>query len=203
MINYYSTKNVNAISLIISIIVFFLINSIWTNTDKIKFKVSFNSNQIQENVISSDTTIEKEISITQETTKEKSNWTIEIPSINLYAEIAEGTTKEVMDEYVGHFTETSTREGNVGLAAHNRGYKVNYFQNLKELEYGAEIIYKNKDFEKVYVVETIEIIKNTDWTYLEKTEENKITLITCVENMPEYRRCIQGEEKTESEEFKY
>ena len=28
-----------------------------------------------------------------------------------------------------------------------------------------------------------------------KTEENRITLITCVENEPEYRRCIQGIEK--------
>ena len=38
------------------------------------------------------------------------------------------------------------------------------------------------------------IIENTDWTYLEDTEENTITLITCVENEPKYRRCIQGEE---------
>ena len=30
--------------------------------------------------------------------------------------------------------------------------------------------------------------------YLENTEENRITLITCVENQKEYRRCIQAEE---------
>ena len=27
-----------------------------------------------------------------------------------------------------------------------------------------------------------------------ETKENRITLITCVENMPEYRLCIQAEE---------
>ena len=31
--------------------------------------------------------------------------------------------------------------------------------------------------------------------FLEKTEENTITLITCVENEPEYRRCVQAIEE--------
>lgn len=196
-----STRNVNTISLIISIIIFLSINTIFLSTDKIKFHVDFNSSQLQENVSSSSSDnssiATQEDSIAKDT-KEKeqtsSNWTIEIPSINLKAEIAEGTTKEVMDKFVGHFTETSAKKGNVGLAAHNRGYKVNYFENLKNIDYGAKIIYKNKDFQNVYHVETIEVIKNTDWSYLENTEENKITLITCVENQPEYRRCIQGVE---------
>lgn len=199
----YTTKNVNAISLIISIIIFYLINSFWLNFDKMKFQVSFNSAQIQENIISGEIT-EKENSITQKTQESIGtvpDWTIEIPSINLFAEINEGTTKGVMESFVGHFIETPVANGNVGLAAHNRGYKVNYFQNLKDLEYGAEIKYTYKTFTKTYIVDTIEIIKNTDWTYLENTEENRITLITCVENQSEYRRCIQGEEKEESEEF--
>ena len=45
---------------------------------------------------------------------------------------------------------------------------------------------------KEYKVEKISIIKDTDWNCLENTEKNIITLITCVENQPEYRRCIQG-----------
>ena len=39
-----------------------------------------------------------------------------------------------------------------------------------------------------------EIIHQTDWRYIENTEDNRITLITCVENMYEYRRCIQAVE---------
>ena len=128
-------------------------------------------------------------------TKNNNNWSIEIPKINLKAQIAEGTSKEIMDEYVGHFEETKNDKGNIGLAAHNRGYKVNYFQNLKKLKEGDEIIYKYKNIQRTYIVKTLKIIKDTDWSYLENTNENKITLITCVENEPEYRRCVQGIEK--------
>ena len=100
-----------------------------------------------------------------------------------------------MSRSVGHFEDTPREQGNIGLAAHNRGYEVNYFENLKSVKIGDEIIYQYNDFKMIYEIDTIEIIKDTDWSYLEKTDENKITLITCVENEPEYRRCIQGIEK--------
>lgn len=124
-------------------------------------------------------------------------WQIEIPKISLIANISEGTTKEVLNKYVGHFEITSKEQGNVGLAAHNRGYDVNYFKDLKSLKAGDEIIYKHKNFEKIYEVSKCRIIKDTEWEYLEQTEENMLTLITCVENQPEYRRCIQAIEKEE------
>lgn len=101
--------------------------------------------------------------------------------------------KSKLDNYVGHFEESATKKGNICLAAHNRGYKNNYFENLKKLKIGDEIFYKNNEYEQKYVVSKHEIIKDTDWVNLENTEEDKITLITCVENEPNYRRCIQGE----------
>lgn len=119
-------------------------------------------------------------------------WQIEIPKINLIAPISEGTSQEVMLEYVGHFENTEEWKGNVGLAAHNRGYPINYFSNLKDLEIGDEIIYKTKYGIKRYKITLSIIITDTDWSYLQETEENKITLITCVENQPSNRRCIQG-----------
>ena len=97
-----------------------------------------------------------------------------------------------MDQYVGHFEHTNKQEGNVGLIAHNRGYPVNYFSDIKELDLGSQIIYTCENFTKKYIVDLITIVKDTDWSYLEKTKENKITLITCVENEPDYRRCIQA-----------
>lgn len=124
-------------------------------------------------------------------------WQIEIPKISLKADISEGTTKEILNQYVGHFEITSKEVGNVGLAAHNRGYEVNYFKDLKLLKKGDEIKYKHNDFEKIYEVEKCRIIKDTEWEYLEETEDNMLTLITCVENQPEYRRCIQAIEKEE------
>ena len=128
----------------------------------------------------------------QETTTVSYDWMIEIPEINLIAEVAEGTSIDVMNKFVGHFPETKIEYGNVGLAAHNRGYPVNYFQDLRKLEEGSEIIYKHGEFKMTYTVKTMEIIENTNWDYLEDTEDNRITLITCVENEPQYRLCVQG-----------
>ena len=122
-------------------------------------------------------------------------WQIEIPAISLIANIAEGTEKETLNKYIGHFEETPIEEGNICLAAHNRGYEVNYFQNLKKLKEGEEIIYRHGNFEKTYEVTKNKIIKDTDWEELENTDKNTITLITCVENEPNYRRCVKAIEK--------
>lgn len=122
-------------------------------------------------------------------------WYIEIKAINLKAPIEETTEAEVLSRAVGHFEETSLQEGNIGLAAHNRGYENNYFENLKSVKIGDEIIYQYNDFKMIYEIDTIEIIEDTDWSYLEQTDENKITLITCVENEPSYRRCVQATQK--------
>lgn len=143
--------------------------------------------------------IEEEIKPKQYVETEDSNinediWQIEIPKIDLSAPIAEGTSQEIMLEYVGHFENTKMLEGNIGLAAHNRGYPINYFARLKELEFGDEIIYKTKHGTKKYKVILSTVIQDTDWSYLQETKENKITLITCVENQPSKRRCIQGVE---------
>ena len=148
--------------------------------EKIEIQNDYPKNQIVTNEVIEDT---KEV-----------NWKILIPAIALEAEISEGTSKKIMDKYVGHFEETSKSVGNVGLAAHNRGYNVNYFANLKKLKGGDKIIYKCYGFERTYVVTKNLIITDEDWSYLEETEKNTITLITCVENEPMYRRCIQGEE---------
>lgn len=126
------------------------------------------------------------------------NWKIEIPAISLIANISEGTEEETLNKFVGHFSITPKIEGNIGLAAHNRGYDVNYFANLKDLKGGEEIIYTYGEFMKTYVVEKNIKISEIDWSYLENSNENKITLITCIENEPEYRRCVQATEKEEN-----
>ena len=130
---------------------------------------------------------EKEIEDTKENI-----WQVEIPKINLIAPIAEGTSQEIMLEFVGHFEDTSIWNGNIGLAAHNRGYPINYFSRLKDLVKGEEIIYKSEFGTKKYSINTIVIIEDTDWSYLEETIDNRITLITCVANEPTKRLCIQG-----------
>lgn len=208
----YTKRFVNVISLIITIVIYFFVTNVSINFSpqsifnmfkKSVVQVELNSNSVN---LNSDNGIEEKIEIQNdypknqivtneviEDTKEV-NWKILIPAIALEAEISEGTSKEIMDKYVGHFEETSKSVGNVGLAAHNRGYNVNYFANLKKLKEGDKIIYKCYGFERTYVVTKNLIITDEDWSYLEETEKNTITLITCVENEPMYRRCIQGEE---------
>ena len=195
--NKYSRKGINTISLIISIIIFILINLFFqtinfASQQKISKKEETNpSQEVQQEVIQQETKQESQ----EEEVSEIKEWKIEIPIISLEAPIAEGTDNATMDKYVGHFEETSKIEGNVGLAAHNRGYPVNYFAKIKNLKKGDEIHYKYNGAEKIYEVEIIKVIKDTDWTYLENTQTNKITLITCVEDAPMYRRCIQAIEK--------
>ena len=122
-------------------------------------------------------------------------WYIKIPSIDLIAPIQQGTTTEILNQSVGHFVESPLIEGNVCLAAHNRGYKVNFFEKIKNLLLKDIIIYQYGDIEKVYSVSNVTIIKETDWSYVEEdTKQNKITLITCIENKPEYRLCVQATE---------
>ena len=122
----------------------------------------------------------------------KKIWQIEIPKINLVAPIAEGTSANIMNEYVGHFEETPKNKGNIGLAAHNRGYKINYFQNLKLLQKGDLIIYTYNGEISKYSVNELGIIKDIDWSKLESSSQDKLTLITCLEDEPEYRRYIQA-----------
>lgn len=155
-------------------------------------KIEFNKN---ENIINE--TICEENQITFNITKKEldDEWKIEIPKINLSAKIKEGTDEKTLNEYVGHFEETNKINGNIGLAAHNRGYKVNYFNRLKELEKGDLIYYKYKNIELIFEVQEERIIKDTDWSVLEKNENNYLTLITCLENVPEKRRCIIAKEK--------
>lgn len=97
-----------------------------------------------------------------------------------------------MNEYVGHFAETPKNKGNIGLAAHNRGYKINYFRDLKLLQKGDLIIYTYNGEISKYSVNELGIIKDTDWSKLESSSQDKLTLITCLEDEPEYRRYIQA-----------
>lgn len=192
--NIYTTRSINTISIIITIVIFLSINFIINNFSKINLK-SINFNQTISNrdeFQNNNVPQEKNANSNNES---QYNWYIEIKSISLKAPIEETTEAEVLCRSVGHFEDTSKEEGNIGIAAHNRGYEVNYFENLKSVKIGDEIIYQYNNFKMIYEIDTIEIIEDKDWSYLEKTDENKITLITCVENEPNYRRCVQATQK--------
>lgn len=117
-----------------------------------------------------------------------------IEKIGLNATVKEGTSNEILLNYIGHIEETAIYDGNIGLAGHNRGTENSYFARINELENGDIIKYKTKFFDRTYIVDNIQVIYETDWSLLEPTEENKLTLITCITNKRPQRLCVQATE---------
>lgn len=125
--------------------------------------------------------------------------TLTIPDILLdNAPIKESVELSTLSEAIGHFTSTSLYSGNVGLASHNGGGKGDYFKNLSKVKEGSEIYYQTDFGVRRYIVKTIAIIDETDWSYLQETEDNRITLITCVKGQKSKRLCVQALESEEN-----
>lgn len=121
-----------------------------------------------------------------------------IPDILLEnAPIKESTELSTLATAIGHFTNTSIYNGNVGLASHNGG-DGDYFKDLNKLKVGNEIYYQTRFGVKRYLVKTIKTIDDDDWSYLEETEDNRITLITCVKGKSNKRLCVQAVESEEN-----
>lgn len=124
--------------------------------------------------------------------------TLTIPDILLdNAPIRESVELSTLSETIGHFPSTSIYEGNVGLASHNSGSQGDFFKNLKKIKIGSEIFYQTNYGTKRYVVTTKEVISEEDWSYLQETEDNRITLITCVSGQKDKRLCVQAIESSE------
>ena len=122
----------------------------------------------------------------------RNKWEIKIPKIGLIASISNGTTSEILDNYVGHFEETGITSGNIGLAAHNRGYQNNYFAKIKELKKGDVINYIAYGTSKSFIIIDLLIIEDDNWEVLSESPTTMLTLITCLEDRPHYRRCVKA-----------
>ena len=115
--------------------------------------------------------------------------TLEIPAINFKDIVVKGTDQLALAQGIGLFEHSNILEGNVCLAGHNT-YR--FLANLKYVKEGDIIKYSSALGNKEYKVTTIKQIQETDWTMLEDTEDNRITIITCVRNKPKLRLCVQG-----------
>lgn len=132
----------------------------------------------------------------EEITKDLKIGTLSIPKIGLYdIEVCESVELETLSHAIGHFENTNLYEGNVGLASHNAGTNANYFADINKLEKGDEIYYKTNYGTRQYIVDSITEIDSYDWSKLESTDYNMITLITCISGKQNYRLCVQGIEK--------
>ena len=120
--------------------------------------------------------------------------TLKIPSISLSVTAYDGDTFAAMKKGVGHIASTSCWNGNIALVGHNRGTS-DYFGKLKKLKPGDEMSYTTKLGTRTYVVDSVSKISDTDWSKLQYTSDNRLTLITCVEDVGSQRLCVQAVEK--------
>lgn len=181
-------KTIKIIVIIASIIILILASLF------IAYKIRINNivQEIEDNAITEITDTDNLPTIIQ---NDETLGTLTIPSINVIkAPIKEGIELSTLSEAIGHFASTSLITGNVGLASHNRGSNANYFANINKLKKGDDIYYESIYGTRKYIVETIITIDETDWSYLQETEDNRITLITCIKNVPEKRCCVQAVE---------
>lgn len=119
---------------------------------------------------------------------------LKIPSINLKVTAYDGDTFAAMKKGIGHISSTSAWNSTIGLVGHNRGTS-DYFGKLKKLEVGDEMTYTTKLGTRTYVVQSVTKISDTDWSKLQYTSDNRLTLLTCVEDVPTKRLCVQAVEK--------
>ena len=118
--------------------------------------------------------------------------TLKIPAIGLTVTAYDGEVTAAMKKGVGHIDSTSCWLGTIGIVGHNRS---GVFGKLKALQIGDEITYSTLLGTKSYVVDFVGKIAANDWSYLQYSADNRITLLTCVENQPQYRLCVTATEK--------
>ena len=116
---------------------------------------------------------------------------LKIDKLGINQKVADGHSLEVLKTDLGHVDSTAYASGNIGILGHNSG-NAGYFKNLWDLKQDDVIEYTTSNGTKTYKVSEVVQIADDDWSKLANTTDNRITLITCVKNVPEKRWCIQG-----------
>ena len=125
--------------------------------------------------------------------KDGSIGTLKIPSLNINMKVWEGETRASMAKGLGHYSSTSGWNGNVGICGHNRGAKYN-IGSIRNLEIGDNITYSTVYGTRTYAVIWVKTISDSDWSYLQATADNRITITTCLADRPSKRVCVQAVE---------
>ena len=119
--------------------------------------------------------------------------TLKIPAIGLSVKVYQGTGSSTLAKGAGHFEDTSIWDGNVALAAHNRGVN-NHFGQIHTLEVGDTITLTTRLGSRTYEVTSVSKVSETDRSALAASTQNMITLYTCVRDQRDQRWCVQGVE---------
>ena len=118
---------------------------------------------------------------------------LEIPTLDLSVRIYQGTDIKTLAKGIGHFEDTSIWNGNVCLAAHNRGAN-SYFGQIHTLDIGDKITLTTRLGTRTYKVTDVSKVSETDRSGLADSGENMLTLYTCVRNQRDQRWCVTAAE---------
>ena len=131
--------------------------------------------------------------------KDGSIGVLTIDSIGVSAPVFETDDEmEAMKKGIAHYKTTSAGNGNIGLCSHNGTASYCWFRNLHKVEKGDVVTYQTALGIRIYEVTEIKEIDETDWTMLGRTEDNRITMTTCINGKPSKRLVVQAvEQKSE------
>jgi sortase A len=102
---------------------------------------------------------------------------IEIPRIDLYAVVFEGTNDRTLARGVGHLTGSASpgERGNLVLA----GHRDTFFRELRGIRKGDDITIRSLEGKFLYRVESTAIVYPNQMEVLQAGSAPSLTLITC------------------------
>jgi sortase A len=102
---------------------------------------------------------------------------LDIPRLEFSGVVIEGDDDTSLDRGIGHLPDTPLpwENGNSAYA----GHRDTIFRPLKHIEVGDEMRLRTAHGEFIYRVEKTSIVKPTDVSVLDPTDESTLTLITC------------------------
>ena len=180
-------SSVVAILCIVAVLAFFIVRQLQTKETVENVIEVYANEPIQERIEKEKVTNTDELLL--QIDGESVVGAIRIDKINFEGLIYEGTSSDILEKGVGHFENSPYLDGNVCLAAHNTN---KFWAKLHTLQEGDKITYTSFLGTNEYKVNKIVQISETDWTLLKNTDENILTLITCVKGKPTQRLCIQA-----------
>jgi len=120
-----------------------------------------------------------------------------VPDIGLSVRVYEGENDmAMMEKGVARFRHTSAWEGHIGLSAHNINLNgtPGHFLNIHTLQNGAVIRYETALGVREYAVDNVFEVDEYDWSALARTQENRISLVTCITGKSTHRLVVTGAE---------
>lgn len=123
---------------------------------------------------------------------------LSIPALGISANVYEAEDEmEAMNRGIAHFKSTSAFDGNVGFSAHNINFDGSdgYFKDLHTLKIGDTVTYETALGQREYKVSLVKEIAEDDWSYLGRSTDNKVTMVTCISGKAAKRLVVQATQK--------